>query len=431
MKAVIAILIVLGATVAAEAQVAPEGTSPSKLGISGTVTYSAYNAYMFEDYGGTTGQMDYISGNFGYSTTSERYPTSIQFAGGDGWTISGTGYNSGLYENLSLSQGMAGKKSSLQLSDNVGYFRGTPITGFSGVPGTGQPISGSGSSPSVNVSIFTLNTSMLNQDANATYTYKLTGRTSLSAGGGGYWLIFPDGGGYDTDMYDATAGVTHMLTARNSVNANYMFYEFTYPGTSFTADVSSVMAGWQRTWTRAITTNISVGPQWMSSSGSGSAATGPIPPIPSTTGVSASASLTDNNRYGSASLSYFRGVMAGGGYLYSGEEDTATGSFGHEFGHQIGSQLNLEFSAGYFRYSSLGSQTSISGVFNGDSNGTYGSAQATRNLGRYVSVYANYTATDESFGPQTSGIPSNALTSLWQMISIGIGYTPRPIHLRH
>ena len=44
MKAVIAILIVLGATVAAEAQVTPEGISPTKLGISGTVTYSAYNA---------------------------------------------------------------------------------------------------------------------------------------------------------------------------------------------------------------------------------------------------------------------------------------------------------------------------------------------------------------------------------------------------
>ena len=52
---------------------------------------------MAEFYNGGTSQMANVSGNFGYSTTSERHPTSLTFGAGDSWTLSGQDFNSGPY----------------------------------------------------------------------------------------------------------------------------------------------------------------------------------------------------------------------------------------------------------------------------------------------------------------------------------------------
>jgi hypothetical protein len=60
--------------------------------------------------------------------------------------------------------------------------------------------------------------------------------------------------------------------------------------------------------------------------------------------------------------------------------------------------------------------------------GEFGGAQATRQLGRYLSVFASYSAIDQSTNLPAS---TNALNYLTQMIGFGIGYSPREKRLRH
>jgi hypothetical protein len=63
----------------------------------------------------------------------------------------------------------------------------------------------------------------------------------------------------------------------------------------------------------------------------------------------------------------------------------------------------------------------------GVTNGEYGGVAATRQLGRYISVFANYTAIQQS---SSSVLTANAISGLSQVIGFGIGYSPREIHFR-
>ncbi|MGA3131159.1 MAG: hypothetical protein ABSD59_10185 [Terracidiphilus sp.] len=423
MKVLIALLMVFGAVAGAKAQVAPEGITPRKLSISGTLTYSARYSQMANFYNGSNGQQASISGDFGYSTTSERAPFAITIGAGDSWTISGATYNSGPYETLSVSQGIVGEHGSLQLSDSLGYHQGSPVTGFTGETGSGQPISQP--NPPTDASILTLNTTMINNDATAEYSYKFSGFTTVSAGGAWNVLRYLNGNGLDTDSLSANLAWTRRLDARDSLVARYAFSQYSYPDASIAIDINTPTAGWQRTWTRTVSSSVSVGPQWVNSSGSGLASSATINPaliqVPSSSGVSASASVSDKTRFGQASLAYDHGVMGGGGYTYGGEMDDVTGSFSRQFGRQIGSQTTMELTGGYRRTDSLDS-------LEGNYITKYGSAQITRSLGRQFSVFAGYTGSVQSSSTQVS---ANVLNGLWQVVSFGIGFTPPQIHLRH
>lgn len=425
MKVFIAMITILGSVAAARAQVAPEATSPRDLGISGTLTYSAYASLMVESYGNVSGQMLNLSGNFGYASTSHHHPTSVNFSAGDGWAIAGTTYNEGLYENLSLSQGIAGKRASLQLSDMIGYFRGTPIMGFSGVPGSGEPISQPNPIPSPQA-VVALNTSMVTNSSTAQYSYTFSPLWTLSAGSSYEQLYYPSGFGLNMNSLTFDGELNRRLNARNSVFGQYAYSQFSYPGASATIDTQNTVFGWQRTWTRHVTSSVSAGPQWISFHVG--------VPAPASIGLTASASVTDTSKLGSINLAYSHGVDGGEGYFYGAEMDSATGSFNRQFGRRVQSQFSLEFSGGYMRTSALSglSSASLPGGFatQGNFDEWLGSVQGTRNLGRNFSVYASYTGTDQIQSSSPQGA-ANLLNGLWQVVSFGIGFTPQPVHLRH
>lgn len=441
MKPILKVLMVLlfAAAVPLEAQVVPEATSPRTIPINGNLSYSARYSQTDDTYpGGHGGQVAVLSGDFSYSTNSERKPFTVTFGGGDSWIISGTPYNTGPYENLALSQGLVGEHWSIQLSDNVNYRTGAPVVGFAGVPGTGEPITGP--TPPTNETILTLNASVVDNDANVEYNYKLNAFSTVSAGGGYTVMNYPNGNGIDIDSVLANLEWTQRLNARNTLLGQYAYDHFSYPNADSSFDLNTPTVQWQHTWTRTINSNISVGPQWLSSSGSSSTGTGQtgIGPVQSSTGVSIDASVADNTRMGGATLAYQRGANGGGGYLYGGKIENVNATFNHQFGRQVESQFTLEFTGGYRHTSSLISPTanggtggSALGAYTGDISSDYGSVQATRALGRYFSVNASFTATEQSLQSQNTPVTGNALNGLWRVISFGFGYTPQPIHLRH
>ncbi len=398
---------------AALAQVVPEATGPG-IPVSGNAHYDLHYSeieYLGESLGDS--QSAVLSGDVAYANVSKRLPFSLQDSGGYSWAVIGSPYGVGPFNNLSLSQGFVRRKWNLQLSDNAGYRQEAPTTGFSGVAGTGEPIGGSTPPPSTSQTILTVNTSTVDNSANAQFERTLNYATSLNLGDSYELLRYPDGNGNDTDSETANAGLTWRLDARNSLSARYLFTQYSYPGNNLgllttTLMTNAALFGYERHWTRQITTDGSVGPEWVV--GANSAI------VPFSTRVSGNASFEDQFRFGSASLNYSHTTSGGGGFLVGGEIDSVSAGFSREFAKKITTAL----SAGYMRTSGLGAQGTIDGKF--------GAAMFTWRLSRFFTAFASYTANDQE---STSSLPSNVLSQTLQVISFGIGYSPREKHIEN
>jgi hypothetical protein len=418
MKTTLKLLVFLFALCAtAGAQVEPEAMGPG-LPVSGTLHFDARYAQSAQ-FGGGEGseERSIASADAGYTNTSKRLPFTLQYGGGYSWDwTGGSSQGGGVFQHLALSQGIVGRSWNLTASDNVSYSFETPTTGFSGVPGSGEPIGGTGSPTPPDQTILALNTRTLDNAATAQFGHRLNHATTLNIGGSATQLLYIDDNGQNTDMLMANAEITHRLDAHNSIAGQYSFARFTFGANSTLAtlipQVSSIQVNtlefaFAPQWTRHISANVSAGPQWISSSDSSIE--------PSSTNVAVSASISDSFRFGAAGLTYSHGLQGGGGYLQGGETDIAGANFSREFERK----LTVGLTASYMRTAGLAG--------NGVTNSKYGGAQATRQLGRYLNVFASYTALDQS---SSSVLNGSALSGLTHVIGFGIGYSPRETHLR-
>jgi len=433
-------VMVLTLGVAALAQVAPATTAPAGFPVSGTLNYALRYSQTAQVSGGENGQQwSMISGDAGYANTSKRLPFSMQYGGGYGWVWAGPSAEGNTFQRLTLSQGFVERAWNLTVSDDVGYTFETPTTGFSGVAGSGEPIGVSGLTTLPNQTVLTLNTRSVDNTTTAAFGRILSPAMSLNIGGSAGQLRYLDGNGEDTDTLTGNAGLTRRLSALTSLSGLYSFSRYNYGGRGFVTipgitpltltfiQTNSVQLGYSHQWNRQISTSVSAGPQWISSSNSAV--------VPSSTNVFVSASISDKFRFGSASLSYNRGVTGGSGYMTGTESDDASANFTRDFGRN----LTIGLTGSYMRSASLSSnyyvidQIYLAKINTSEIiNAGYGGAQATQRLGRYFTVFANYTAIDQSYNQQISllGYNANVINGLDQVIGFGIGYTPRPVHLQ-
>jgi hypothetical protein len=408
MKKIFTILaILLTAAASASGQVAPAATAgPAYLRYS--LRYSETSeSYNVDSANGR--QRAIASGNLEYANGGERLPFTLTYGGGYIWTISGRGDGSGLFQNMTLTQGFIGAKWNAIFTDNVSYLPQSSTVGFTGVPGTGEPIGGSGSTGPSSESVLTIDAPVITNTASGEFSRTLNYATRFSFGGSTELMRYPDGNGLDNNRQMANAQFSRRLNARNSLIGQYSFAQYSYvlsPET-FTTETASV--GFNRIWNRQITTFASVGPQWTQSSNTAV--------VPDSTGIAASASISDRLRFGEGSLDYSHGKSNGGGYLLGAEVDAVTAGFSREFEQK----WTVGVEGGYRRTSGL--------INNGETNGKYGGVQTSRHLGRNFSVFASYTALDQS---SSLALQTNVLNQLEQIVGFGIGYTPRRTHLfRH
>jgi hypothetical protein len=427
---VMAVLLLAGAV--AHAQVAPAATRPA-LPVNGNLHYDLRYSETAQ-FGGSQGdqQWSMISGDASYGNTGKRYPFTLQYGGGYGLPWAGQSSTGNIFQHLSVSQGFVGRAWNLSAGDNIGYSFETPTVGFSGVPGSGGAIGGLGSTSSSDQSILALNTRTLDNTATFSAGRRLDHATSLNLGGTLGELLYIDNNGQNTDTLTANAGVSRRLDVRSSIAGQYVFSRYSYSGFSPAngtstpplsySQANTMQFSFSRQWNRQIATSASVGPQWISSSDSAL--------LPSSTRISASASVSDTFRLaaansGTASLGYSHGSSGGSGYTLGAESDIANAGFSRG----IGRNLTVGVTASYMRTSGLFiDQSQVTNQYQSQlTNAKFAGAQATRQLGRYFNLFANYTAIDQSSSIQNS---ANILSGLYQVVGFGIGYSPREIHLR-
>jgi hypothetical protein len=414
--------IILAASAATRAQVVPAAIAPASTGelsglpVSGALHYSMRYSQTAQFGGIQDGQqMSYISGDASYANTGKRLPFSMQYGGGYGRVWAGPPSADNFFQHLTLSQGIVGRSWNLSANDNVSYSFQTPTTGFSGVPGIGEPIGGPGPTTPPDQTILTVNTRSIDNFTTLGFGHKLDSATTLNLGGSSGQLRYIDQNGQNINTWMADAGVSRRLNARNSFSGQYSFSRFSYVSSIQVANAAQIsysqantmQFGLSRQWNPHLVTSASAGPQWISSSNSAI--------LPSSTSISANASVSDTFRFGTASLMYSHGTSGGSGYMLGAESDIAMASFGRSFGKN----LTIGVTGSYMRTAGLNNSGATSGEYSG--------AQATHMLGRHFNVYASYTAANQSSSLLNA---PNVLNSLWQTIGFGIGYSPREIRLK-
>jgi hypothetical protein len=397
-------------TAAPRAQVFPAAIEPTGLPVSGTLHYALYYTQTAQFYSGTEGdvQRSGVTGDVTYANASVTRPFALTYSGGDMWTLSGASRGSGLYyQHLLASQGFVRRSWAIHLSDNVSYMPQAPTTGFSGIPGVGNLPAEPGEPAQT---ILTLNTVSINNVVSSNFSHRLDHATSLGINSSYGILRFPDGNGLETNSFQVGPQITRRLNARNSLTGQYSFSRFSYTESTITIETQVAMFGFQRTWSRRLTTSASAGPEWIQSTASNT--------VPSSTDLAVKASASYRvSKSMMASLSYTQAASGGAGVATQigvhNQDATA------RLSRQQGKNLNLSVTGGYMRTEGLQKA--------GVTNGKYGGVSASRRWGRYIVSSANYTAIQQS---TSSALPANAISGLSQVVGFSIGYSPREVRIK-
>lgn len=398
MKAWLALLAVpAGVCSTLNAQVSPAGT-----GVATNFSYVLRYAQTAH-FGTSLGnwQTATPSGEVDFRNGRRQTPFSLIYAGGYTWTLTGpTQYSTGFFQRLSLHQVLSHEKWKVSLGNDVSYRPEAPFTGFSGIPGTGEPIGAP--SPPPSQSILTLGTHALDNLATGELTRILSPAYSVSVGANYDLLFFPDSNGLNTNHLSAQTELARQIRRRSSVFGAYIFNQFTYPDVSLSTNANVVTAGYEHAFSRRFHVNLSAGPGWVTSSNN--------KVVPASTIVSANAGLDYQMPAGSVFVRYDRSTSGGSGYLLGQLSDIVNAGYSRVFARTF----TAEVIGGYRRIQPLNKNAIIQAEM--------GAVQGSWHFGERFSGFANYTVVAQT---SAAPLPSNAVSGPLQTISFGIAYGMR------
>lgn len=392
----------------------------------GTLHYDLTASAIAEYGAGVTGGSGWDSilnagGDFSYTAKSIAHPFNLLYSGGYFWT-SIPGVPSTTYQTLVVSQGLVKKNWSAAVSNAFSYLPLSPTMGISGIPGLGDLGLQTGQASAGPAPTFLTNYSTILIDAvTADLNRALNHNTYLNTNGSWATMRYLSDSGLDNTSITAAAGINRRLNARTTVGVQYAYSDFTYPAFSaFNFTTQGVNLLFTRQWSRPLTINISIGPQWISGGSS----------FPTQLQWSANIGATYVRRFSSASLAYTRGSMSGVGVLPGAFEDSVQASWQRTYGRN----WMTAFTATYMRATGLNGipsaySTPQAAAFQGSGaiDSEYAGAQVTRNLGHSFSTYASYTIQDQS---AAQSLPTqNAFSGLGQILGVGITFSPHSTHL--
>jgi hypothetical protein len=295
----------------------------------------------------------------------------------------------------------------MSIADNIAYRPQAPTVGFSGIPGTGEPIASPPTTGTPSETVLTQNTHVIDNSTRASFSLPIDYATSVFANGNYMVLRYPDGNGIDTTAISATAGASQRIDSRTSVTGEFQESKYTYTGANVAFRTTAVIGTVSHEWNKGLGARASVGPEWIGSDGANA--------FPSSLHLSVTAGLTYRRRFDSASIQYSYGDNGGSGIFYGAQFNTLSGTFTRtlrnkaSFSARFGYQQTTGFQAG-----------------SGSTRGLYASVTASRRLGKLFSLMASYNDTEQL---ATSNLPGNVLNGMLQGVSVSIGYAPRGMHL--
>lgn len=393
--------------------------------VDGTVHYalSATELIQFGYYGAdNVTSTTALSGNVGYMNMSQTHPFMMLYAGGVLFGQGGQGVTT--FQNIALSQSLIKGKWIFGVNDSFTFLPQSPTAGVSGIAGVGQigtvPIQGPSAGPAGGVLTYSGN--RIGNALGGDIERQLTGRTSIS--GLGSWSILhfiDDKAGLDTTTTTGQVALNHRFNVRNSasLSAVYSTYNTTglfqnlpgFANNNVTYQTKGLNATYQRQWTRSLSTNISAGPQWISSSAAQI--------VPNRLNAYVDAGLNYNRQLTNYGVHYTHGVNAGSGTFAGAEADSVSASVNHNFGRYWAASawVNYTRTTGLLVTAPTGVST------NGAINTEYGTLQVTHGFTRTISGYVSYSAQNQDVNSSLAA--QNVFNGLSHTVGFGVSWTPQ------
>jgi hypothetical protein len=404
----------------------PGGGGPRLSWIDGTVHYSVSGSEFVQlgYYGsGNTTSTSAISGNLGWVSLSKVHPTTVLFAGGV--LIGQGGQGTSTYQNIAVSQSYIAKKWVFNVSDSFSFLPQSPTVGLSGIGGVGDvgvvPIEGPSAGPAGGVLTYSGN--RIANSLTGSVERRLSGRTSAS--GSGSWTVLhflDENAGLDTSSASGSVALNYRINALSStsVSAVYATYDTTgvyatlppgYPSNNVTYQTKGINLSYSRQWNRALSTDVSAGPQWISSSAAQI--------IPDKLNYFVNAGIGYTRHFMNYGVRYSHGVNGGSGAQPGAIADNVTASVGRNFGRTWAASANFGFSHTTGLLALYPGTAGNSGSINTE----YGSLQVSRGFTRTISGYASYTAQAQSVN---QGITTpNVFSGISSTFGVGVTWAPQ------
>ncbi len=419
-------LLLLGPAAFAAAQSAPSVLSaPSTVGAPGVGGLSAmapagqlnYSISLSDSaivgYNGGDGVANSVNlaGNAGFVSSSERHPTSFIYSGG--YLFGSNGQPNTSFQNLGISQVLNTRQWTFLLSDVVSYLPATPRFGLAGVPGVGDtgslPI-GAGTQGATDAVLTNYGQRVTNTTTGSA-DHRFSSRTTGSAFASYTKQYFFGDLGLNSNFLSVGGQLARNLSATTLVGGGYTYTSATYPGLNYGFVSHGVSGIFQHTFNGRTSMNGSIGPQWTSSTGTAL--------FPNRLSVAASLSVNYlaglNNYY----LSYSRGTNPGSGVLLGAVSDYVS----------LGAQRRFDrnWSGGAYVSYSHSSTLATNPLLSANVSAFTAGLQASRRISNSFSAFASY-AVQHQLAAQVL-LNNNAFNGTAHIISAGITYSPRPIHL--
>jgi hypothetical protein len=354
------------------------------------------------------------SGNLAYLSKSENDPFSVVYSGGFIHTnVPGNSTNE-TFQDISFSQVYRTRSWVYVVSDGFSFLPQSPTTGLSGIAGVGDvgvPPVQTGIGPGQ--TILTDYGRRISNGLRGSATWQITAATALE--GSAAWQVLRFVGasnpGLDTSDLDFTFGPTHRINALSSIAAHASYSRQSYPGfAGALIETEGVNFDYNRTWSRKISTSVSIGPERSHGEGFGV--------FPSRTDIGVGASLTYAGRNTGTYLSYSRGVSGGSGVIPGAFTDTVSIGANRPMGRSWQAGIDGSYSRSVALFEVNNRQTRIQSIF--------GAVQLSRRLTEDLSCYGGYTAIEQSIATPT--LTENAFSGFRNIVSFGITFSPPPLH---
>ena len=356
-----------------------------------------------------------VSGDMAFLSQSKTHPFNAVYSGA---VLAGTqGQPFSIVQNLALSQTYITRLWDFTVADAVSYLPQSPSVGLSGVAGLGDlGIAPVETGPVTGQSALSRYAPRVTNSSTASAMGRLTAKTSLNATGSMLIERFTGGssaqGLIDSNQASGSLGVSHRVNGRSSVSGNFNLSKITYSPNVYSSafTVEGANFEYSRQWTRSLSLDASLGPQWTSTT----FASRPRTSLDLATNLDA----TYQSRNTSATLSYVRGTNNGFGVVPGAFSNSVNGSARRTFNRVWNGSATLNYSHG--------ANPASLGLPDFSLNTLVAGVQVSRAISRSVSTYASYSAQHQS----TSGIAnqSGAFGGLYQSVAFGVTYAPRSVY---
>ena len=375
-------------------------------------SFTVSNSAIF-GYSGANGFSDSVNvaGNAGYVSASERHPTSFVYSGG--YLFGNNGQPSSSFQNFGVSQVLNTRQWTFVASDVISYLPSTPRFGLAGVPGVGDtgslPIATGGLTGDA---VLTNYGQRITNSASGSADYRITGRTSINTYAGYTMQKFLGDVGINNNFLNAGSQVQHSVTAATLVGVGYSYSYSTFPGLTNLSFKSNTVSGiLQHTFSPRLSMQASIGPQWTNGSNSTL--------FPSRVSIAANVGVNYVAGRNNYSLNYSRGTSTGSGVLLGVVSDYLNFAGQRRFSENWSGGLF----AGYGHAQSLANDPALYTSTNSLTMGL----QTSRRLGEHFSAYGSYALQYQAVGQVL--LTNNAFSGTAHVISAGVTYSPRPIHV--